>query len=116
MERRLMHKPHVSSTSYIFCESISYNEERCKFHTIETSYNTILKIWQLCHEIADIQLFFFYMWLKVRPNVGTGVKSSNFATCRQYNKANLQSVNVVTINHHHRIRQNCRRLQKRGAT
>ena len=59
MEDRLMHKPHVSSTSYISCESIFYNEERCIFHTIETSTNTILKIWQLCHELVDIQLFCF---------------------------------------------------------
>ena len=57
MERRLMHKPHVSSTSYISGESIFYNEERCIFHTIETSTNTILKIWQL----ADIQLNAFYV-------------------------------------------------------
>ena len=65
MEHRLMHKPHVSSTSYISCESILYNEDRCNFHTIETSNNTILKIWQLCHELIlqrhseDIPLFCF---------------------------------------------------------
>ena len=44
MEHRLMHKPHVSSTSYISCESMFYNEERCKFHTVKTGNDTILKI------------------------------------------------------------------------
>ena len=51
MEHRLMHKPHVSSTSYISCESMFYNEEKCKFHTIKTGNDTILKIWQLCHKL-----------------------------------------------------------------
>ena len=61
MEHRLMHKPHVSSTSYISCESILYNEDRCNFHTIETSNNTILKIWQF----SDIQRIYHFFVLYV---------------------------------------------------